>query len=172
MGVFKRRFKRNQRKRKEEMSNDAGSGMAFFVCRNGYSPEQRQQELIFRFPRKPSAAARRRRNIMPQISIAPLQRKSILFVVNMENMFSRKDHIQISIVSVCTILLCHQNCVCHLPDCSSCFIPAYYMADYLTRLSTYHGYYIDVFPCFRPWLILQKPIQFILLCGPEQSPVG
>ena len=37
-------LKRNQRERKGQKRNDAGSDIAFFVCRSDYRPEQRRQE--------------------------------------------------------------------------------------------------------------------------------
>lgn len=42
--VPKRKFKRNQRERKEQKRNDAGSSIAFSACRSDDKPEQRRQE--------------------------------------------------------------------------------------------------------------------------------
>ena len=49
-GVSKRRFKRNQREKKEQKQSEGGSGIAFYACRNGYTPEQRRQEPPEDFP--------------------------------------------------------------------------------------------------------------------------
>ena len=73
--------------------------------------------------------------------------------MDVENVPSKEDHIQISKVSVCTILLCYGSGINHLLNCSGCFILAYLVPYDLVRLSDYHGHDIDVFPRFSLWLI-------------------
>ena len=56
------------------------------------------------------------RDIMAQISIDTLNREGVIFVVDIENLLSRKDYIQIPIVSICAIMFRLRSRVDHPLD--------------------------------------------------------
>ena len=95
---------------------------------------------------------------MAQISIDTLHGEGVIFVVNIEDMFPRKDDIQISRVPICAITFRIRGCVYHLLNRSGGLITAYDMACDLPRLPVYHRHNVDIFPCLCAWLALQKPV--------------
>lgn len=124
--------------------------------------ENNQDRLkIFQLSRETPAAPGQSRDIMAQISIDTLHCECVIFIVNIENMLSWKDHIQISGVPVGTIIFRLSGCVYHLLDGSGGLIPAHSMTYDLPRFSTYHRYDVDIFPCFGARLVLHKPVQLI-----------
>ena len=70
----------------------------------GLNKNSKNSLEILQFSRKASASPRQRRDIMAQISVDALHREGVIFIVNIINMLPRKDHIQVSAVSVCAIL--------------------------------------------------------------------
>ena len=107
---------------------------------------------------KASAAASQCRDIMAQVSIDAFYCEGVLLAVDIEDVLPRKDHVQISVVSVCTIdpaFWCHIH---HLLDRSGRLVPAHNMPHDLPRFPAYHGYKIDVFPGFRSGFVFQKPV--------------
>ena len=118
---------------------------------------------VFQFPRETPAAPRQRRDIMAQISIDAFCREGVIFVVDIVNMLSRKDHIQISDIPIRTVCPGLRRRVYHSLNRAGSFVSAYNMAHDLPRPSAYHGYHIDIFPSLCPRLVLQKPVQLIQL---------
>ena len=129
----------------------------FFQCAEAVmrlNKDGRNCPKVFQFPGKAPAAARQCGNIMPQISINPLHSKSVFFIVNAKDVLSRKDYVQISVVFVRAEPLCRRNRVSHSLNRSERFVPARNMTCYLLRLSACYGHYTDIFPCFRPRIML------------------
>ena len=103
---------------------------------------------------KTPAAPRQRWDIMAQISINTLYGKGVIFVVNIEDMPSRKDYIQIPAVSIRTIALRVRSCIDHSLDRPGHLVPAHGMSQDLSRISTHHRHNIDVFSGLCPGFIL------------------
>ena len=118
---------------------------------------------ILHLSRETPAAPRQRWDIMAQISIDTLYGKGVIFVVDIEDMLSWKDHIQIPAVSIRTIEFRIRSCIDHSLNCPGHFVPAHGMAQDLSRFSAHHRHNIDVLPGFCPRFILQKPVQLIHL---------
>lgn len=69
--------------------------------------ENRKDSLqIFQLSWKTPAAPSKAGNVVTKISIHALYRKCVFLVMDIANMFSRKDHIQIATVPVHTICFC------------------------------------------------------------------
>ena len=85
---------------------------------------------------------------MAQISIDTLNRERVILIVDIEDMPSWKDYIQIPIVSIGTIPFRLRSCIHHLLDRLGGFVPAYNMTHNLTWLSAYHRYNVDIFSGF------------------------
>lgn len=109
---------------------------------------------ILQFSRETPTAPRQRWNIMAQISVDTLYGKGVIFVVDIEDMLSWKDYIQISTVSIRAIAFRARNCIDHSLNPPGHLIPAHGMPQNLSRISAYHRHYIDVFPGFCPGFIL------------------
>ena len=116
---------------------------------------------ILQLSRKTPAPPGQGRDIMAQISIDAFHREGVIFVVNVKDMFSRKDHIQIPAVPVCAVYFRLGSRVYHPLDRPGCLIPAYNMPHNLPGFSAYHRHNVNIFPGFRPGLVLQKPVQLI-----------
>ena len=93
---------------------------------------------VLQLPGKTSASPCRRRDILVQISIEAFCCEGVILIVNMVNMLSRKDHIQISAVPVCAVHFRHGSHVYHPLNGSGGLVPAHSMACGLPGLSTYH----------------------------------
>ncbi len=136
-------------------------------------PEQKQPNCleILQFSRKTSASPRQCWDIMAQISVDAFHREGVIFVVDIVNVLSWKNHIQVPKVSIGTIIFCLRGGIYHPLDRLGRFAPAYPMPHNLTWFSAHHRHNVDIFPRFCPGLVLQKPIQliqfhnFCMLCG-------
>ena len=109
---------------------------------------------ILHLSRETSAAPRQRWDIMAQISVDTLYGKGVIFVMNIEDMLSWKDHIQIPAVSIRTIALRFRSCIDHSLDRPGHLVPAHGMPHNLSRISAHHCHNIDVFSGFCPGFIL------------------
>ena len=98
---------------------------------------------------------------MVQISIDTLHSESVIFVVDIENVISRKDNIQISGVAIRTIIFRLRRGIYHLLNGPGGLVAAHSMAQNLPRLSAHHRHNVDIFSGFCAGLVLQKPIQLI-----------
>ena len=56
------------------------------------------------------------RDIMAQISVDTFYRESVIFVVDVVNMLSWIDYVQISLISICAVILCLWSSVNHPLD--------------------------------------------------------
>lgn len=116
---------------------------------------------ILQLSRKTSAAPRQCRDIMAQISVDTFHCESVILIVDIENMISWEHHIQISVVSVSTVMFRLGGGIHHLLNGRCRFVRTHNMSHDLPRFSAYHRHYVDVFPCFCLGFALQKPVQFI-----------
>lgn len=103
---------------------------------------------------KTSAAPGQRGDIMAQISVDTFHREGVLFVVDIEDMFPWKDHVQIPAVSVGAVMFRRRRCVYHTLDCPGHFVSAHNMAHNLPRFPAHHRDNVDIFPCFCPGFVL------------------
>ena len=118
---------------------------------------------IFQLSGKAPATPCQRGDIMAQISVDTLHCEGIVFVVDVEDVLTRKNDIQITEISVRTVLFCLRSCIHHFLNGCRRFIQAHNMSQDLTGFPTHHRHDIDIFPRFCPGLNLQKPVQFIQL---------
>ena len=116
---------------------------------------------ILQFSRETPAPPGQGRDIMAQISIDAFHREGVILVVDVKDMFSGKDHIQISAISICAIYFRLGSRVYHPLNRPGCLIPTYNMPHNLPGFSAHHRHNVDIFPGFRPGLVLQKPVQLI-----------
>ena len=133
---------------------------------------------ILQFTRKTTAAPCQCGDIMAQISIDALNSEGVIFVVNIENMLSGEDDIQITRVPIRTIVFCLRCCIYHLLNGPGGLVAAHNMAQDLPQFPAYHRHDVDIFPGFCAGLALQKPIQLIQFhnfgpgCGIFFIPLG
>ena len=148
--------KGNQREKRGQMLPDDKNGKVLFACQSGISLHKNSKDSleILQLSGETPAAPRQCWDIMAQISVDPLYGKGVIFVVNIEDMLSRKDHIQISVVSIRTIAFRIRSCIDHLLDRPRHLVPAYGMPQNLSRISAHHRHNIDVFSGFCPGFIL------------------
>lgn len=111
---------------------------------------------------KAPAAPCQGRDIMPQVSVDTFHCEGVSFVMDIEDVLSREDHVQIAAVPICAELLSLWGCIYHLLYCSGRFVRTHHMT-YKSWISAYHRHDIDILPRFLAWLAFQKPVQFIHL---------
>ena len=102
-------------------------------------------------------------DIMPQVSVDAFHCEGVAFVMDIEDVLSREDHVQIAAVPICAVLLSLWGRIHHLLDCSGRFVHTRHMTYNLSWLPAHHRHDIDVFPSFRAGLALQEPVQLIQL---------
>ena len=113
---------------------------------------------IFQFSGKASASPCQCRDIMVQISIDTFCCEGVILIVDIVNMLSWKDHIQISAVPVCAVHFRLGSHVYHLLNGSGGLVPAHSMARDLSGFSTCPRYNVVIFSGFSPGFVLQKPV--------------
>ena len=111
--------------------------------------------------RKTSAATCEQGNIMPQVSIDPLDCKCIAFVAHISDVTTRIDYINITQITVSTIIFSIRSVVNNTLDSLRRFIKGHIKPHDLPRLTTNHGHQIDVFSCFSIRFTFNKPIQLV-----------
>ena len=98
---------------------------------------------------------------MAQISVGSLNCERVILVVDIIDVFSGKDHIQIPNLSICAVPPCFRSPVRHALDRLRSFIQPGHMPHDLPWAAANHRYDIDILPSIRMRLLLQEPIQFI-----------
>ena len=98
---------------------------------------------------------------MAQISIDTLHSEGVIFIVDVVNMLSRIDYVQLSLISICAVIFCLGSSIYHSLNRLGCLILTYNMPHYLPGFSTHHRHDVDVFPSSCPWFVLQVPVQLI-----------
>ena len=81
---------------------------------------------VLQLSEKAPAAPCQGRDIMPQVSVDTFHGESIIFALNIENVLSREDHVQIAAIPTCAVSL---RFLAAYPE-----QPAYSSADFLKRL--------------------------------------
>ena len=100
---------------------------------------------------------------MPQVKSDTFHGEGVAFVMDIEDVLSREDHVQIAAIPICAVSLRFRGCIHHPLDCSERFVRTHHMTCNLSRLPAHHRHDIDVFPRFRAGLAFQKPVQLIQL---------
>lgn len=100
---------------------------------------------------------------MPQVSVDAFHCEGVTFVMDIEDVLSREDHIQIAAISIRAVLLSLWSCIHHLLDCSGRFVRTHHVTYNLSWLSAHYRHDIDVFPRFRAGLAFQEPVQLVQL---------
>lgn len=133
---------------------------SFCISKRIVSPDKNIKSSleVFQLSRETSGSPCQCRNIMAQISIHTFYRKRIIFVVNIEDMLTGKDHIQIAIIPICTVLLRFRGRIHHLLYGLGGFVHTYHMSYNLSGFSARHDHDIDIFLGFRVGLTLQEPV--------------
>lgn len=112
---------------------------------------------------KAPAAPCQSRDIMPQVSVDTFHCEGVTFVMDIEDVLSWEDHVQIAAIPIRAVLLSLLGCIHHLLDCSGRFVRTHHMTYNLSWLSAHHCHDIDIFPRFRAGLAFQEPVQLIQL---------
>ncbi len=127
----------------------------------GLNKNSKNSLEILQLPRKTSAPPGQCWDIMAQISVDTFHREGVILIMDVVNMSSWVDYIQIPLVSICAVIFCLRRGVNHPLNRPGQFIPAYHMSHDLPRFSAHHGHNVDIFPGFCPGFVLQKPVQLI-----------
>ena len=98
---------------------------------------------------------------MAQVGIDAFYREGVFFVVDIEDVFSRIDNIQITGITVCAVSLSIGSGIHHALDRLRSFIPADSVTYDLPRLTAHHRYDIDVLSCFCLRFAFEKPVKFV-----------
>jgi hypothetical protein len=72
---------------------------------------------VFQLPGKTSASPCQRGDIMAQISVDTFHREGVILIVDVVNMFSGIDYVQISLISICTVIFRLRSSVNHPLNC-------------------------------------------------------
>lgn len=91
---------------------------------------------------------------MAQIRMDAFHREGVIFAMNIEDVLPWKDHIQISRVTIGTVLLRHRRRIHHALNRLSRFVAADDMPQNLTWIPVHHRYDVDVFPGSCSGLVL------------------
>lgn len=110
---------------------------------------------------KAPAARCQGRDIMPQVSVDTFHCEGVSFVMDIEDVLSREDHVQIAAVPICAELLSLWGCIYHLLYCSGRFVRTHHMTYNLSWIPAHHRHDIDAFPRFRAGLAFQEPVQLV-----------
>ena len=108
----------------------------------GHHKNSKDSLEILQLSGETPAATRQRWDIMAQISIDTLYGKGVIFVVDIEDMLSWKDHIQIPAVSICTVAFRVRSRIDHLLDRLGHLVPAHGMPQNLSRIAAHHRHNI------------------------------
>ena len=72
---------------------------------------------VFQLPGKTSASPCQRGDIMAQISVDTFHREGVILIVDVVNMLSWIDYVQIPLISICTVILCLRSSINHPLNC-------------------------------------------------------
>ena len=96
------------------------SAIAFFLQSEtvvGLNKNSKNRLEIFRFSGKASASPCQRRDIMAQISVDTFHCEGVILIVDVVNMLSWIDYVQIPLISICTVILCLRSSINHPLNC-------------------------------------------------------
>ena len=118
---------------------------------------------VLQLSEKAAAAPDQSGDIMPQVKSDTFHGEGVAFVMDIEDVLSREDHVQIAAIPICAVSLRFKGGVHHPLDCSGRFVRTHHMTYNLSRLPAHHRHDIDVFPRFRAGLAFQEPVQLVQL---------
>ena len=98
---------------------------------------------------------------MAQVGIDAFYCEGIFFVMNIEDVFSRINNIQITGITVCTVSLGIGSGIHHALDRLRSFISAYSVTYDLPGLTADHCHNINVLSCFCLRFEFKKPVKFV-----------
>ena len=161
--VYKGRIKGSQRGKKGPSFPDRGKDTGLSVLQNGCSLNENSKNSleILQLSRKTSAPPGQCWDIIAQISIDPFYGEGVLFVMDIEDMPAGEYHIQIPVVSICAIEFRLASRIHHPLNGFGRLIPTYCMTRNLPRFSAHYRHNVNIFPGFRPGLVLQEPVELI-----------
>lgn len=98
---------------------------------------------------------------MAQVGIDAFYREGVFFVVDIEDVFSWINNIQITGITVCAVSLRIRSGIHHALDRLRSFIPADSVTYDLPRLTADHCHNINVLSCFCLRFEFEKPVKFV-----------
>ena len=98
---------------------------------------------------------------MAQVGIDAFYREGVFFVVDIEDVFSWINNIQITGITVCAVSLGIRSGIHHALDRLRSFIPADSVTYDLPRLTADYGHNINVLSCFCLRFEFEKPVKFV-----------
>ena len=113
------------------------------------------------FPGEAPAASGQRRDIMAQVGIDTLHSERVILIVDIVNMRSRIDYVQVPDIPVRAVCFGLRSRVHDLLDHPGGLDLAYRVPHDLPWAAAHHRHDIDVLTGFCPGLPLQKPVQLI-----------
>lgn len=113
------------------------------------------------FACKTTASSFKNRDIMPQIGVYTLNRKSVAFVPHISNMFVRIHNIDISKISVSAVFLRWWRIVHNVLNSIWRFIKRNIKSCDLSWCTAYHSHQIHIFMRFSVRSLPDKSIKFI-----------
>ena len=127
----------------------------------GMNKDSEDRLKVLQLSRKTSAPPGQCWDIIAQISIDPFYGEGVLFVMDIEDMPAGEYHIQIPVVSICAIEFRLASRIHHPLNGFGRLIPTYCMTHNLPRSSAHYRHNVNIFPGFRPGLVLQEPVELI-----------
>ena len=115
----------------------------------------------FQLSRETPAPPGQHWDIMAQISIDTLNSESVFFVVNIVNMLSRINHIQVAAVSVCVISTGFWRGIDDSLYPLRCFVLRHIKTHYHAWISAHRGHHIHILTGFGMGFFTNKPVQLI-----------
>lgn len=98
---------------------------------------------------------------MAQVCIDAFYHEGVFFVVDIEDVFSWINNIQITGITVCAVSLSIGSGIHHALDRLRSFIPADSVTYDLPRLTADHCHNINVLSCFCLRFEFEKPVKFV-----------
>ncbi len=92
---------------------------------------------VLQLSEKAAAAPDQSGDIMPQVKSDTFHGEGVAFVMDIEDVLSREDHVQIAAIPICAVSLRFRGCVHHPLDCSERFVRTHHMTCNLWWLSSH-----------------------------------
>ena len=92
---------------------------------------------VLQLSEKAAAAPGQSGDIMPQVKSDTFHGEGVAFVMDIEDVLSREDHVQIAAIPICAVSLRFRGCIHHPLDCSERFVRTHHMTCNLWWLSSH-----------------------------------
>ena len=115
----------------------------------------------FNAARKTSASTTQNRDIVPQIGINAFYATGIFFIVDISDMLTRIDYINISCITVGTVIICRRRIINQCLNTIRGLVISRIDTDNLTGNTTDKRDNIAIFPRFGCSFLSDKPIKFV-----------